>query len=143
MSNLNETQFKDHIRVFRGVAGVTPETFSSEEAGIHWSTDKSVATRFANPDFRLNQGIDSDEGTVVEGRVHKDHVVQPGTEEHDHLASEHMIGEEYNSAHEKEVTIRRGAPIQAVKSTHVALDRSGVLYKKKAITHKTPKELKA
>jgi hypothetical protein len=120
MSNLG----KQFITLYRGVGGAKPEHIDTTNPGIHWTPDVSQAISFADPDHPFNAGAEHpDDGVVLKARVDKSHVVQRGTEEHEKLSNEHMILDEEH--HEKEVTVRPGAPVKVTRLMHFKYGANG------------------
>jgi hypothetical protein len=103
-------QFADHIQVYRGYSSTpTPDHIDFERLGHHWTTDRSVAERFAIQDEDHPEEGFPLEGTVLSGMVDKKHVM-PKDEIHPSL------GVLDNDA-EKEHTLRQGAPVKVTGAT--------------------------
>ena len=108
------------VHVWRGLDNVHPDeiTENPNGLGIHWSTDKQVAKRFAEDEFYAKeQGLEPS-GILLHGRVHKDNIVVPHTEEWEELSDTHDILPPAES-HEEEATIRRGSPVHIDEVEHV------------------------
>lgn len=89
MPRPNGPQF---VRLFRGLANVTPEEVSKRSLGSHWTPDPNIAHNFAtNRDVWGYPHDDDGEipmtGTIVEALVHKRHIVDPNSEEGEEWAS--------------------------------------------------------
>lgn len=89
--------------------------------GMHWTTDLGVARHFASgwndsdsePDHRTGKRATELGGHVLYGKVHRQHVVEQNTPEWKRLAKEHaIIGDDDGVLGEKEVTLRKNAPIE-------------------------------
>lgn len=63
------------VTLYRGLVGVTPEEVGQKNLGAHWSVDPNVAYRFATDEF-----FNVDDGTVIQAKVHKRHIVDPESE---------------------------------------------------------------
>jgi len=104
------------IRVWRGLdqSAKNPKNVDVDNVGIHWSDDKVAAERWAGGN-----------GTVLEGYVHKKHVVPRDTSEFDIYAKRNKIyGYDEGDPKsiyppEKEVTLRKGSPVHLVSSTKI------------------------
>lgn len=124
--NLNSSQF---IHVYRGRAHFWDWKRPKSEKdlhglGMHWTTDPKVAAHHGagwndpEDDYWSEESGDPNRtplrmgGHILEGRVAKEHVIQPHTEEWHKMASQHGIMDPNFSDHEKEVTIRPGAPVE-------------------------------
>lgn len=100
---------KQWIRLYRGLANVTPEQVDTRQMGPHWTTDARVAYNFAtNRDadgypHHDNDGIPM-AGTVVEALIHRRHIVDPNSEEgHNWQMGEAVFGPDHP---EQEKTVR-------------------------------------
>jgi hypothetical protein len=123
--NLGE-QFQPFIKVFRGLQE-EPRHIYYSELGNHWTTDRDVAKRFSMPETDLaelegeNVGVRLT-GSIVEGQVHPDHVIVPGSEEHKEWVKKY--GVEPSGAIEKEETVRPGSPV-GITGVHKVTARVG------------------
>lgn len=90
--------------VYRGLN--TPSLRGSRDLGMHWSTDKSVAEGFASFD---EEGYAVPGGTLIEAKVHRRNVVQPGSLERAHLRNSH--GVHGGQSAEYEAPVRPGAVV--------------------------------
>lgn len=87
--------------------------------GMHWTTDIDVARHFAGgwnlsdwpSDHRTGKKATEMGGHVLYGKVNKEHVIKPNTPEWNRIATQHSVMEPEDN-HEKEQTLREGAPIQ-------------------------------
>jgi len=103
-------QFKVH----RGISDTVGTHTGATGLGMHWSTNKPIAQRFAlgEPHFP------SDFGTVIHGVVNKEHTLQPDNPEYEAVASKYGILTD-NPAAEREVTVRPGSPVSITGKTPV------------------------
>lgn len=99
------------IQLYRGLAGVSPETLDKGRLGRHWSSNQWVAESFGT------DGLGDDEPSMVIGAlVHKRHIIPEGTEEWDEEAGRYdAYGED---SPESEYTVRPGAPVHITGITH-------------------------
>lgn len=101
-------QFKDHIQVYRGLPA-TIEGTDFSQVGIHWSSNKDVASAFATMGSMEET---EHEGLVLHGSVDPKHVVQRGTPEWEDYAKHTAIhDDEDDPTGEQEITVRKGAPV--------------------------------
>ena len=98
----------------------SPQLLVPRRAGIHWSTDLSVAYGFAfggpAPDRirRYNRKADLwSVGVILTAHVAREHIVEPYSTEWEALMDRHSIRPP-DFGGEDEVTVRRGAPVQIV-----------------------------
>lgn len=116
------------VHLYRGIAGITPDMVStgvdgSDGAGIHWTPDARVAGYFANPDQHEVDDRFENDGVIIRAKIPHTSIVQRGTPEHQQLENDRMILDE--DSHEKEVTVRPGAPIHITHIDHVMPDFMG------------------
>ena len=114
-------QFKDHVKVFRGLYETTPENLKQGNLGIHWTNRKKTAENIAHGFFASDEHADQSEmpnnSLVLEGYVHKNDVLKRRSQEHKDLAEKHEI---YYShvGREQEVTVRPGASVHLTRVHH-------------------------
>jgi len=119
---------RNFIRVYRGVqdtSGKWEGNPEEQQTGIHWTTDPVVAYHFARhggmqgESHELNgEGRDPEPSArVLEGWVHKKHIVQPGTNEWHDLSDVDPIFGPKNK--EQEITIRPGTQAYVSKIHHI------------------------
>jgi len=119
--SLSQPQFKDHVKVFRGLHETDPEGLKQDSLGMHWTSRKKTAENISHGFYAANEDADQSEmpehSLVLEGYVHKNDVVKRRTPEHKQLAEEHEI---YfgHVGHEKEVTIRKGSQVHLTRVHH-------------------------
>jgi len=133
----NNADFQNHIRVHRGVNGVTAEQLlgSSRQLGKHWSTEENVADQFA----RSGGGP---KGTVVTALVHPDDFMSLAEiEEHNQKNSGQMLRIYPGGEYEKEVPVRPGSTVHIVGSKDLVFGDEVQVKKQK--TFKTPRQAKA
>lgn len=131
----NNADFQNHIRVHRGINGVSAEQLlsSPRQLGRHWSTEENVADQFA----RSGGGP---KGAVVTALVHPDDFMTPAEiEEHNKNNPQKLIypGGEY----EKESTVRPGAIVNIVGSKD--LEFGDEVQVKNQKTFETPRQSRA
>lgn len=108
----NNGDFQQPLKVYRGLA-YTREPDTSH-LGPHWTTDPNVALNFAADNHELSDEGPAPQGIILEGEVHPEHEVRPGTKEFEGAVdTEGVIGNENNP--EQERYIRPGAPIRITK----------------------------
>ena len=119
--SLNPSQFKDHIKVFRGLHETSPENLKQDNLGMHWTSRKTTAENIAHGFYAADEYADQSEmpehSTVLEGYVHKNDVVKRRTKEHRELAEQHEIYYGH-SGNEREVTVRKGSPVKLTRVHH-------------------------
>jgi hypothetical protein len=119
--NISPVQFKDHVKVFRGLHETNPESLKQDNLGMHWTSRKKTAESIAHGFYAADEHADQSEmpehSLILEGYTHKDNVVKRGTPEHKQLAEQHEIY--FNHVgNEKEVTIRKGAQVHLIRVHH-------------------------
>lgn len=124
MPKPNGPQF---IRLYRGL--VAHHEHLDPNLGSHWTPDYTVAYNFATSRDAEGYPIDNDyefsnddfsgsgKGTILEADVHKRHIIDPGTEEHENWRD--MMGVLGPESHEQERTVRPGAPVHLRSITQV------------------------
>lgn len=119
-------QFADHVNVYRGLNEVAPGEINHSSLGSHWSHDPNVAYDFAlgrpsgYPD-EMSEG--DDKGTVLSGLVHRDHIIEPGTPEHEEWMDHSSV---FGEGHpEMEATVRPGSPVYITSMSHVTMTPEG------------------
>lgn len=121
MSALNVNQFKDHVKVFRGLYETTPESLKQDNLGMHWTSRKKTAEDISHGFYAADENADQSDmpnhSTILEGYVHKNDVVKRGTLEHNKLAEEHEIYYGH-VGNEREVTVRPGATVHLTRVHH-------------------------
>lgn len=113
--HLNKDQSGRYVRLHRGFAGMHHDEVDTEALGHHWVGDSSAqqADRFATNYHEDGGEMDDRKGTVLTGLVHKRHIMEPGSEEHDHWAN-HGEG---SVESENEVPLRPGTPVHIIGAT--------------------------
>lgn len=118
--HLNSFQSGRFIRVHRGFHGVTHDEVNIKELGVHWVGDDNAgkADQFATQDWEANKG------TVLVGLVHKRHLMDSESEEHEEIRN---YGEGAVES-EREIPLRPGTPVHLVhaydyRSDGTELDR--------------------
>ena len=106
--HLNTFQAGKYVRLHRGFAGVHHDEVDTSELGVHWVADDDAG--WADHFARSN---DDEEGTVITGLVHKRHIMEPGSEEHEEWSN---VGEGSYEA-ENEVPLRPGTPVHIIGAT--------------------------
>jgi len=124
------------ITLYRGFNDKARTDIDTENLGMHWTPNRETAFGFSlgidpHEDDPNSWEPESSKGTVLEARVHKRHVIQPGSEEHNALLKERADKElpaiytQYNApdehAVEQEHTVRPGSPVHIV-AAHTVLD---------------------
>jgi hypothetical protein len=132
----NNADFEHHIRVYRGVTGVTASQLLGSETGVgkHWSSDEGVADAFADPSSSLRG---HKVGAMVSGLVHPDDVMT-SEEILAHNAARPGKAIHTKPSSEKEISLRPGATVH-VTGTRTYKPNGDVSEK----TYKTPKKVKA
>lgn len=129
-------QFRDHVRLYRGLNEVEPGDVGHDEMGIHWTEDPGSAQNFAlNRDewgnARESWGDEEenapDRGTVVEALVHPWHIIDRGTAEHDEMSSAANILHE--GSFENETTVRPGSPVHVLGHHYLEAGEGHDVYK--------------
>ena len=122
--HLNSFQSGRYIRVHRGFSGVHHDEVDTSNLGVHWVTDTHArwADRFATDRMgNLRDGESSPEyekGTAITGLVHKRHIMDPESDEHERWANAGDGAVEY----ENETPLRPGTPVHLVQATDFNLD---------------------
>lgn len=117
-------QFADHLRVYRGLEGVAPHEVGPS-LGNHWSHSPEVAYNFAqgtptgwaSDAYFDDEGDERRSGTVIAGLVHPDHVVKPGSKEHQSWRDFDQVQDE--GSHEEEATVRPDSPVHVIGMSHI------------------------
>ena len=107
--HLNSFQSGRYIRVHRGFSGMHHDEVDTESLGVHWVGDNraNIADLFATRDYNI------DKGTVLTGLVHKRHLLDPMSEEYDHIIN----SGDGSVASEEEVPLRPGTPVHIIRAT--------------------------
>ena len=112
--NLNPNQSGRYVRVHRGFAGVKHNEVDTGRLGVHWAQDDNsyVARSFATQAMYTGEQYypEQQKGTVLTGYVHKRHLLEPGSEEHEKWAN---MGEGAIES-ERETPLRPGTPVHLV-----------------------------
>lgn len=102
----NNSDFNEPMKLWRGVP-VSPDKVDYNQVGVHWTRNKGVAESFAN-----KEGA---QGTVLHGLVPRDALLSRKTAEGKYL---HHILDVVSYGGEQEHTVRPGAAVQVVGTTH-------------------------
>lgn len=119
--HLNFRQLDDYVRLHRGFAGKFSYEVDKDNLGYHWVHDdhRHVAEAFAIDHAshvkRAGQGI----GTILTGLVHKNDLLEPGSEEHEKWANEGFGAAEG----EHEVPLRRGTAVRLIGASDFVNDK--------------------
>jgi hypothetical protein len=135
--------------VYRGIAGEQikpaevrdPGNFGQDGIGIHWTTNRGVAKRFAREQSDTSFNKSKGEGTVIHGRLVKGAAYQPYSDEWQTMASIH--GVEGPEGWEREVTAKPGAKVEVTGITHVKNRGPKGGAKSRTIKFKQPREVRA
>ena len=117
--HLNNYQSGKYVRLHRGFAGVHHDEVNTEALGVHWVADANAqqADRFATDQIGKGWGEhiypENVKGTVLTGLVHKRHIMDPLSEEHEKWSN---IGEGAVES-ENEVPLRPGTPVHIIGAT--------------------------
>ena len=126
------------FNIHRGISDIVDTLPGTSELGMHWSTKKSVAQRFAlgEPHFPSNFG------TILHGVVNKQHTLQPDNPEYEAIASKYGILID-NPSNEREVTVKPGSPVSITGKTIVQRrgPKGGIRTRKR--TYNPSREVKA
>jgi hypothetical protein len=120
-------QFADHVKVYRGLNEVAPHEVDYDKLGSHWSHDPEVAYNFAKgqplgyPDEFDDDGEIT--GTVLAGLVHRDHIIDPDSDEFDGWRDIEAV--QGPDSHEQEATVRPGSPVHLTEFSHVRYSDEG------------------
>lgn len=111
------------VTLYRGLNRVRPEEISQRGLGSHWTPDLSVASHFA---FGSHSDYESsgepEQGTIVEAKVHKRHIIQPESEEWQGWnEGEQVFGPEHP---EQEHTVRPGGIVHVTNMWDVGEDEN-------------------
>jgi hypothetical protein len=134
--HLNPGQLEDYVRLHRGFAGKFSYEIDKKNLGHHWVSDEQrhVAEAFAIDHAshlsRRGQGI----GTILTGLVHKNDLLEPGSEEHEKWANEGFGAAEG----ENEVPLRKGTPVRLIGASDFINDKPMIFH-----TYNEPIEGKA
>jgi hypothetical protein len=135
----NKADFQNQVAIHRGLGEVSIDGANLSGVGIHWTPSKDIAGQFAVMGDR-EEGEEG--GVVLHGSVDPKHVVQRGTPEWEDYAQKHDIFDEEDDNGEKEVTVRKGAPVKIHGYTDIAPDDMGGLREQQVMFDK-PKKAKA
>lgn len=123
---LNPRQLDDYVRLHRGLAGVFSYEVARGNLGHHWVGDEhryvaeAFATDHASHISRRGQGI----GTIITGLVHKNDLLEPGSEEHEKWANVGFGAMEG----EHEIPLRRGTPVRLIGASDFVDDKPMVFH---------------
>ena len=145
------TNLGRQFNVYRGVSEDVPLSYIRQAGaennrtggvGMHWTTNKSVAKKFARPD-ETQQSVmgEGTAGTILHGTIAKEHTYEPYSEEWNRIA--YPLGIAGRDDWEREVTAKPGAQINLTGVTHLRQrgPRGGL--KARKINYKKPKQVKA
>ena len=116
--HLNINQSGRFVTLYRGLGGVSPDTVDVHQLGMHWTPNYDVASNYANVD------IEGDEGTLIEAKIHKRHIIPENSEEWEKAAGRSGVFSKDEAgwgSWEQEHTIRSGAPVHVTQMTHFPL----------------------
>ena len=120
--NLNSFQSGRYVRLHRGFAGMHHDEVDETNLGHHWVGDSNphIADRFATEHMNSDEPEwpEQERGTVLVGLVHKRHILQPGTPEHEYYANEGYGAVES----ENEIPLASGTPVHIVQATDFNYD---------------------
>ena len=115
--SLSPKQFK----LYRGINLKEPDT---SNLGVHWTSSKSVAKKFARGidpysgqrEHDAGLGPKLDVGHIIEAHVDSSHVVPVDSEEWNKIAEDKGIYHpQSEGGSEKEVTLRKSAPVNITR----------------------------
>ena len=120
--NRSEDQFDAHRGLSEDVpvryVGKPEEVSPYGTAGMHWTTNKSVARKFATGFDGLNsREANKEGGTILHAKISKDSTFTPGTSEWNQMASIHGVAG--RDDWEKEVTVKPGKTVAITGVTHI------------------------
>lgn len=113
MNPITSAMSEQFVTLYRGVRD--PEETGDlrpQALGQHWSADKSVAEHFASFD---EEGYESP-GWVMSARVHRRHIVEPGTIEHLRMQGSHDVHSA--NSYERELPVRKGGIVHVRSVEH-------------------------
>ena len=141
MARFNREELREYVQVHRGLHEVGPEHISPSRLGIHWTTDRKVASDFANygafggggleGDYYANAispatfmdaakyddfSADESHGTILTGKVHESDVLDPYDRSYNLLRQQLGVFDPGSS--EKELTLRPEATVKDVAAHH-------------------------
>ena len=122
--NLNSYQSGRYVRLRRGFAGVHHDEVDTSNLGVHWVADGHAgqADRFATSQIGLGDGeetySENIKGTVLTGLVHKRHIMDRNSAEHEEW-SNHGEGAVES---EHETPLRFGTPVHIIGATDFNVD---------------------
>ena len=107
------------VRLYRGLQGVTHDTFNPRETGVHWTDDRAIAGYASGGAYRPtgSEPVDERHGMVIEALVHKKHIIPRDSDEWKDIAGSLKVDD---FKYEREYTLRRGAPVevQSIEDSH-------------------------
>lgn len=124
--HLNSHQLDDYVRLHRGFAGKFSYEVDKTNLGYHWVGDnhryvaEAFATDHASHIERAGQGI----GTILTGLVHRNDLLEPGSEEHEKWANDGFGAMEG----EHEVPLRRGTSVHIIGASDFVNDKPMVMH---------------
>lgn len=111
------------VTLYRGLEGVSPDMLDKGQMGMHWTPKYDVARSYANAENSYsNEDFDEHGGVVVEAKVHKRHIIEPGSEEWEKVAGRSGVFDRDESgwgSWEQEHSIRPGAPVHVTQLRHL------------------------
>ena len=122
--HLNSFQSGRYIRVHRGFAGVHHDEVDTSNLGVHWVADDHAgqADIFATSQIGLGDGeetySENVRGTVLTGLVHKRHIMDRNSAEHEEWSN---YGEGAVES-ENETPLRPGTPVHIIGATDFNVD---------------------
>lgn len=112
MNPITSAMSEQFVTLYRGVRDPDDSGVRTRDLGQHWSADKGVAEQFASFD---EEGY-STPGWVMTARVHRRHIVEPGTIEHLRMQGSHDVHSA--NSYERELPVRKGAIVHIRRVEH-------------------------
>lgn len=116
--NINARQ-RRWATLYRGVAGVTPESLDLTKVGSHWTSDPNIAYNYAHGrdvEGYPSEYLDDDspeQGVVLQAKIHRRHIIDPSSSEGESWQFMHGV---LDPGHiERERTVRPNAPVHIEK----------------------------
>jgi hypothetical protein len=122
--HINKDQSGKYVRLHRGFSGMHHDEVDTNSLGVHWVDDLHAhwADKFATDRMGEEHHGQSypeyEKGTVITGLVHKRHIMEPGSEEHEEWSNVGDGAVDY----ENETPLRSGTPVHIIGATDFNLD---------------------
>jgi hypothetical protein len=126
MARFNASELREYVQVHRGLNEVGPEHISPSRLGVHWTTDRGVASDFANygvymeandeDNFMSAYSAEDSHGTVLTGKIHVSDIINPHDPNYNFLRQK--LGIFYPGHRERELTLRPEATVKDVAAHH-------------------------